>query len=275
VVVASVENLYSAPDAAKDVVTQAFLGQAVKVLDTRDGFFRIETPDRYTGWVPSDALFVYPAAETPRYAAHGRVAEVTSLMANVYRDPSVTTARPRAEAPLGARLEVVEGPTAVSPEQAARWLAVRLPDGGRGFVQKGDVRLVDAGAPVPRGSGEAVVQTARRFLGVPYLWGGLSPRGVDCSGLASRAWAVNGVQLLRDTDLQFDDPRLQPVLQADLRAGDLLYFGAKDRKVSHMGIYVADGVFIHATTHLTPAVQESRLDDPHWAALYRGARRPR
>jgi len=268
VVLSTVENMYSAPSPDKDVVSQAVLGEVVGVLETRDGFARIETPDRYTGWVAAGGVFEYPDAKAPRYAARGTVVEVTSLMANLYRDADVTTARPKAQAPLGARLEVLE--PAEDPQK--RWVTVRLPSGETAFVQSGDVRLVEADAPRARGSEGDLVATARRFAGVPYLWGGMSVQGVDCSGLTSRVYAVNGVLLLRDADMQFDDPRARPVERALLHPGDLVFFGQK--KITHVGMYVGDGRFINATTHTRPDVHEESLDDPYWVALYRGARRP-
>jgi cell wall-associated NlpC family hydrolase len=148
---------------------------------------------------------------------------------------------------------------------------VRLPNGETGYLQRGDVRLEDAAARRAPGTGEEVVATARKFMGAPYLWGGMSPLGVDCSGLMSRAFAANGIDLLRDADIQFSDPRAMAVERADLRPGDMLFFGAK--KITHVGLYAGGGRFIHATTHQKPVVQESALDDPHWTALYRGARR--
>jgi cell wall-associated NlpC family hydrolase len=191
-------------------------------------------------------------------------------MANVYRDPDVTTARPKAQAPLATRLEVAgDGPT-------ERWLAVRLPAGDMGYVQKGDVRAADdPAAPRRRGSREDLVATARRFLGVPYLWGGMTAQGIDCSGLASRAYHANGIDLPRDADQQFADPGAVPVERPDLRPGDLLFFGKDAANVTHVGLYLGDGRFINATTHETPVVREDRLDDPHWSSLYQGARRPR
>ena len=268
VVLGTAVNMYSAPNPDKDVVSQALLGQIVSVLETRDGFARVETPDHYAGWVAADGLFEYLDAKAPRYAARGTVAEVTSLMANLYRDADVTTARPKSQAPLGVQLEVVK--PAEDPQK--RWVTVRLPSGENAFVQSGDVRLAEAGAPRGRGSEADLVATARRFTGVPYLWGGMSVQGLDCSGLTSRVYAVNGVELRRDADLQFDDPRAQPVERADLRPGDLVFFGQK--KITHVGMYVGEGRFINATTHTRPDVHEESLDDPYWVALYRGARRP-
>ncbi|HEV7501926.1 MAG TPA: C40 family peptidase, partial [Vicinamibacteria bacterium] len=216
----------------------------------------------------SSALFEYEDESAPRYASQGTVAEVTSLMANLYRAPDVTTARPKAQAPFGTRLEVVKPPE----DAQKRWLTVRLPSAETAFVQSGDVRLLDAAAPRTRGAEADVIAAARRFAGVPYLWGGMSAQGIDCSGLVSRAYAASGVELRRDADLQFDDPRAKPVERADLRAGDLVFFGRT--KITHVGLYVGEGRFLNATTHTHPDVHEESLDDPYWVALYRGARRP-
>jgi cell wall-associated NlpC family hydrolase len=267
VVLRTVENLYSGPSLEKDVVSQAFLGQNVKVLETRAGFARVETPDGYAGFIPQGALRRYPSPRARRYASTGRVAEVTSLVALVYREPDVTKTRPKARAPLSARLELVE------EASDGRWHRIRLPSGEEGFVQRGDVRLRDAAERGAGGSGADLVATARRLLGVPYLWGGMTPLGVDCSGFVSLVYRMHGRILPRDADLQFEDPQAAPVERAELRPGDLVFFGKKS--ISHVGMYLGDDRFINATTHEAPVVREDRLDDPHWAEIYRGARRPR
>jgi len=269
VVRVTVENMYSSPDESKDVVSQATLGQVVGVLDVDGAFARVRTPDAYEGWLPRTALVEYEDSQAPRYARAGRVVEVTSLMANVYRDADVTSARPRLLAPLAARLEVTgDGP---SP----RWLALRLPAGDAGFVQRGDVRELDPAAPRRRGTPLEVVATARRFLGVPYLWGGMTAHGIDCSGLVSRAYHANGVDLPRDADMQFEEPGARKVARPALQPGDLLFFGNDERHITHVGLYLGGGRFINATTHETPMVRLDRLTDPYWSALYQGARRPR
>jgi cell wall-associated NlpC family hydrolase len=269
VVVAPIENMYSGPDESLEVVSQATLGQVVEVLDASGAFARIRTPDQYEGWVRRATLSEYANATTPRYAGAGRVVEVTTLMANLYRDPDVTTARPKALAPLSTLLEV----TADGPGE--RWLAVRLPSGEAAYVQVGDVRAREPQATHPRGDPEDLVATARRFLGTPYLWGGMTAQGIDCSGFVSRVYHANGVDIPRDADQQFRDPGSAPVDAADLRPGDLLFFGSDSNSITHVGLYVGDGRFVNATTHETPVVREDRLDDPHWSAIYQGARRPR
>ena len=152
---------------------------------------------------------------------------------------------------------------------------MRLPSGDTGYVQAGDVKAVDPAAPRRRGSPEDLVATARRFLGVPYLWGGMTVHGIDCSGLVSRVYHANGSDLPRDADQQFADPDADPVEAPALRPGDLLFFGSDAKNITHVGLYAGDGRFIDATTHETPVVREDRLDDPHWSSIYQGARRPR
>ena len=268
VVVVSVENMYSQADDAKDVVSQATLGQTVTVLQEQGDFVRVRTPDRYEGWLPRAALAAYPDAAAPRYGRAGRLVEVTSLMANLYRDADVTTARPLLQAPLATRLEV-------EAERSERWLAVRLPGGGGAFVQRGDVRPVAAEGPRRRGTPAELVATARRFMGVPYLWGGMTARGIDCSGLASRVYHANGVDLPRDADMQFEDANAAPVRRGALRPGDLVFFGRDAKHITHVGMYLGGGRFVNATTHETPMVREDRLADPYWSRIYQGARRPR
>jgi cell wall-associated NlpC family hydrolase len=103
----------------------------------------------------------------------------------------------------------------------------------------------------------------------------MTAHGIDCSGLVSRAYHANGVDLPRDARLQFESPEAVPVERGALQPGDLLFFGGDPGDVTHVGLYLGDGLFINATTHETPVVREDRLDSPHWSAIYQGARRPR
>ncbi|HSJ57466.1 MAG TPA: C40 family peptidase [Anaerolineae bacterium] len=264
VVVDPVANLYSQPTVSADVVTQAILGTGVALWEARDGWYYVRLPDLYQGWIEARHLRLYDPQETP-YASAGQVAQVRSLLAFLYREPDVTTHAPAMQVTLSTRLELVE-------VRNERWLRVALPDRSERWIQQGDVEIVDGAAAVPRGTAEDVIATARRFLGLPYLWGGSTPLGIDCSAYVQLAYHLHGVELLRDADIQYDQPGLAPVERDALQPGDLIFFGTAS--ITHVGLYIGDGQFIHATTHVHPVVQISHLDEPHWTGLYYGARRP-
>lgn len=256
VVIRPVANMYSRPSEDADVVSQAIYGANVGILERNNGWARIRTADDYTGWAQLAALRL-----AGPYAVSGRVAQVESLFAHIYREADVTRHAPLATVPYEARLEIA----AVRDE---RWLEARLPDGGAGFVQRGDV-VFD---PPPLDIA-ATIELARRFLGLPYTWGGTSSYGFDCSGFVQMLCRRRGVLLPRDAAPQSRWEGLAAVEKQDLRPGDLLYFGSSPGKVTHTGMYIGGGRFINATTHERPTVRIDDLTDPHWTGLLVGCRR--
>jgi hypothetical protein len=258
VVLQPVANMYSRPDFDADVVSQAIFGANVGILEQRDGWAHIRTADDYLGWAPLTALL--PAKP---YAAGDLVAEVQSLFAHIYRENSVTRHAPLVTVPFESRLEVVPDPTA-----SERWLQVRLPDGRTGWVQAGDVAINPKALTVAE-----TLEFSKRFLGLPYTWGGTSSYGYDCSGFSQMLARRRGVTLPRDAQPQAEFRGGVKVDRQDLRPGDLLYFGASEKKITHTGVYLGDGKFINATTHLTPAVRIDNLNDAYWTKLLVAARR--
>jgi cell wall-associated NlpC family hydrolase len=185
-------------------------------------------------------------------------------MAFLYHDPDGTAHAPALQVTISARLEVAE--------VREDWVQATLPDGALRWMRRGDLAMVKPGCPRPRQSVDQVIRTAKRFLGLPYLFAGITPLGIDCSGFVQLVYGLNGVQLLRDSRIQYTQADLAPVEREDLQAGDLLFFGRE--RISHVGMYIGAGEFIHATSHLIPVVQISRLAEPHWTELFWGARRP-
>jgi len=120
-----------------------------------------------------------------------------------------------------------------------------------------------------------VVATALRFVGLPYLWGGITTFGLDCSGLVQLAHRAVGVTLPRDADLQWADRRLSPVPPRGIRPGDLVFFGPRRGTITHVGIAIGHRAFVNATTRRRPEVRIDRLADAYWKKLFRGARRLR
>ncbi len=113
-----------------------------------------------------------------------------------------------------------------------------------------------------------VVQTAKRYLGVPYRYGGESPDGFDCSGFVMYVYDRNGLRLPRGTVEQYRAGR--PVSRRSLGPGDLLFFSIRGGKISHVGIYAGGESFIHAPRS-GKRVSLARLDNDYWRKRYAGA----
>lgn len=112
-----------------------------------------------------------------------------------------------------------------------------------------------------------IIDLARQFLGVPYVWGGSSPNGFDCSGFVQYVYAQKGIHLPRTADIQATAGR--PVAKSDLQPGDLVFFAGDYVNISHVGIYVGDGKMIHAST--TYGIAYDSLSRDYRVAHYAGA----
>jgi cell wall-associated NlpC family hydrolase len=256
VVLQPVVNMYSKPTEDADVVSQAIYGVNVSVMEQQEGWAHIRTPDDYTGWTPLTALKIGPA-----YATSGKVAQVQSMYAHIYRENNVTRHAPMLTAPFETRLEVAAA-------DGDRWLQVRLADGRTGWVQTGDVTL-----NASKLSTAEMLELSRKFLGLPYTWGGTSSYGYDCSGLVQMLERRRGIIMPRDAQPQADWSGVEPVDRKNVEPGDLLYFGSSAKRITHTGMYLGDGKFINATTHITPMVRIDNLDDEYWTRLLVAIRR--
>jgi cell wall-associated NlpC family hydrolase len=263
VVVEPVANLYAAPSQDAAVVSQAIFGSSVVLVEEQSAWAKVRTADDYSGWMLLAALRRYGAADHA-YASTGTVAQVENLFAIVYREPNVTKHQPVLTLPFDARLEV-----AAEPEnEGGRWVEVRLPDGRFAWIQRGDVNL----NPRPL-SVKETIELAKRFLGLTYLWVGTSSFGFDCSGFTQMLVRRRGSVMPRDANVQAAWAGVVPVKRHKLQAGDLLFFGESPQKITHTGMYIGHGKFIHDSAHGHPGVQVSRLADQPWPQLLVACRR--
>lgn len=262
VVLKPVANMHSKAAADADVVSQAIYGSNVALLEERDGWARIRTADDYTGWMRGEELRKLGPGERA-YGSGERVAQVESLFANLYREPDVTKHAPLLTVPYETRLEVI-----AEQEGEARWIHVRLPDDRPAWVQRGDVTFA-----AQRISIAETIALSKRFLGLPYFWGGVSTFGYDCSGFTQMLCRRRGTLLPRDASVQAAWSGMLAIERHNLKPGDLVYFGKSANKITHTGMYIGNGEFVNATAWQHPVVQISRLEDSHWANLFVAARR--
>jgi cell wall-associated NlpC family hydrolase len=240
-VTVGVAEIHREPSHESEITTQALLGERLRVLAVRDGgrWLRVLLPDGYRGWLRS-----WLAAPDVRGWPGSRVVEVDELLTWLRSAPRAS-AEPLADLVVGARL-------AAGGRAPAGWVGAALPDGRAGFVPARHVlggRARAPGAPRRPKTVRHLLDSARRFLGIPYVWGGKSPKGLDCSGLTQLAHALHDLPLPRDAKDQarwfarhtarLKDPLLVP-------PGGLLFFGANPRRAGHVGFSLGKGVFLHA-----------------------------
>lgn len=211
-------------------LTQALLGEAVRVVEDRGDWVRVlclgqrssADPEGYPGWVRR-AHLGEPVRRT------GRIVSVTSGSTTCRLDQG------QVELSFGTELYIDTAPVeAGTGEPAAAEVAVLLPGGRQGRIPRSAVHERDRSKPTaPRG--EEVLRTAGSFIGLPYLWGGTSAWGLDCSGLVHLVLRSHGVDVPRDAFDQAEGAHLQPVPLDDVRPGDLYFFARPGERIYHVG----------------------------------------
>ena len=149
---------------------------------------------------------------------------------------------------------------------------VLTPNDGAKWLDKKNVAVYQGEKDIPKPTGEKVVETGKQFLGLPYLWAGMSGFGYDCSGFTYSMYHANGITIPRDSSVQATHG--QKVEVEELQPGDLLFFAYEKGKgrVHHVGMYIGDGKMIHSPNTSTHV----RIDDiktPAYWEEFSGARR--
>ena len=239
-VTVSVAVMKTRPSHASELGNQLIMGMAVRLLKYDGGWYYVQSvDDRYLGWMEPSHLALMTRDQVDA-AARAPRAIVTSLFAFVHEQPSAG----------GATVsDLVVGDVLSTTGRNGNWLAVQLPDGRKGFLSDSDATDYQAWKATRRITPEAIEQTARRFVGVPYLWGGTSAKGFDCSGYLKTVFRLNGLELQRDTDQQANEGVSVPTDNdlAEVRKGDVLFFGPRAgvTRITHTGIYLGGKLFIH------------------------------
>ena len=256
----NVVPLFAEPNGSSEQVSQGLLGDRVEALEQRDSFLNVRTSDAYTGWVRTMHLRATQSPDPLQrardhypedYHSHARLCTVGVGFADVWGAPD--RSRLRTKLVWGSRILVAE----TVLYRTGSYALVILPDGGYDVPKAefvGGYALSEALDPPARPEdfdGETACELAHRFIGTPYLWGGGTPFGFDCSGFVQRIYAVLGITLPRDAYMQADS-KLGTFREADKprRAGDLVFFGGQSdprhRGITHVGLALDNRHFIHA-----------------------------
>lgn len=242
VVTVSVAVMKTRASHASELGNQLIMGMPVRLLKRDGGWYYVQAlDDRYLGWMESDHLAIVGKAQLDEFQASPRVM-VTSLFATVrsQADP--------ASAPVS---DLVIGNVLRRSGENGTFFAVQLPDGRKGFVSRSDAADFASWKASRTLTPENVEQAARLFMGVPYLWGGTSAKGFDCSGFVKTAFRLNGLELQRDADQQSNEGAAVSTDGdlAQLKKGDVLFFGPRPgvTRITHTGIYLGGKLFIHCS----------------------------
>ena len=248
-------NLRTAPDHAAEMSTQAIMGTPLRVLEQYDNWYRVQTPDGYIGWTNAASIALKTPSETKCWRSAVRYV-YTGYAGSVYAEPDFRSAT-MSDLVLGSILEA--DPAAKSDR---KFVAVRLPDGRPGYVPRRETEEFGAWASRPLDP-DGLERTARQMTGVPYLWGGTSVKGVDCSGMVKTAYFAGGVVIARDASQQaLTGERLAPSEWPRCRKGDLIFFGnPASGRVTHVAMYLGEGRFIHSAGRVKINSLDPSADD--------------
>jgi len=241
----SVANLRTKPEHSAELATQAILGTPVKILKKgEDGYYLVQTPDGYIAWLDNDGVQFMTETELNDWLSAPKIIYLKEFGFS-YSD---------ADEKSQTISDLVAGNLLKIFSEDSNFFLVNYPDGRKAYIKKDEAKLFSDWYNALNPNGETILKTAYRFMGIPYLWGGTSTKGMDCSGFTKTVYFLNGIILSRDASQQVNTGELVDTKDGwqNLQAGDLLFFGRKadenrKEKVTHVAIYIGDGDFIHAS----------------------------
>lgn len=239
----SVANLRSQPKHSAELATQATLGTPVQILKKEGSWSLIQTPDMYLAWVDDGGIEPITPTDLQAWKRKTKVI-YTNIQGHTYAE---------ADAQSQVVSDIVAGGIAELLEEHNDFYKIVYPDQRIAFINKSEADLLEAWLSRTEPSQENLVATSKQLMGLPYLWGGTSSKGVDCSGFTKTIYFLNGVVLPRDASQQIHTGEL---MDADknfdkLLPGDLLFFGKKATETSaerviHVGMWIGNNEFIHS-----------------------------
>ncbi len=226
-------HIFTEPNRKTEHADEAFYGQSVDILEKRYRFLKIRTFYGYSGWVSDKEI-----TETdyvPTHAVITNYADLLSLPKNyglaLYNVP---------------RGSLLVEDTSFTGEGSERYMAVKTVNGGIAYVHRMNVKpLTEMTAKKTNieAQRDAIIETAKQYLGSCYRWGGKTTCGIDCSGLAFMSYYMNGYIVHRDAKFEMT-PGIKEISFEELEKGDMMFFPG------HVALYIGDGLYIHSTSSL-------------------------
>ncbi|WAC40862.1 C40 family peptidase [Pedobacter sp. SL55] len=277
----SVANNRSQPFHGAELMTQTLLGTPIQVLKKQGGFYLVKSPDGYLAWTDGGSIALMNENKFKEWQAAKKV-----VFVNDYGH-----ALTKAETGAARVSDLVAGNILKLLTVEGTFTKVGFPDGREAYVPTAQLADYNQWINRPLPAADAILATAQTLLGVPYLWGGTSIKGVDCSGFTKTAYFLNGVIIPRDASQQALVGEKLDVLENDsisvekclknLQPGDLMFFSAAKRRgvngsrVTHTAIYMGEGQFIQSAgmVKISSILPEATNYDEYQTKTLVGARR--
>ncbi|SIQ03203.1 C40 family peptidase [Maribacter ulvicola] len=257
----SAANLRSNPKHAAELATQAILGTVVKVLKKEGDWYLIQTPDKYLAWVDAGGIQLMNTQNIENWSSSDKI-----IYTNTYGHAfsSKETNNRISDIVAGSLLKLVS-----SDEE---FYKIEFPDGRQAYISKDEAEEYSKWVSNLNFNADSLIATSKTLIGVPYLWGGTSTKGVDCSGYTKTIFYLNGMVIPRDASQQVHAGKpIDSVADfSKLKKGDLLFFGRKatettSEKVVHVGMWIGDNQFIHSSEMVR--VSSVDKDSPNYDAF--------
>lgn len=239
----SVANLRSNPKHSAELSTQATLGTPVKIYKNDESWSLIQTPDNYLSWVDNAGIEPISPTDLDAWKATPKII-YTKIYGSTYSAPNTNSQ---------VVSDIVAGGVLTLLSDEKEFFRVEYPDKRIAYINKSEAQFYDVWLSQTNPSEENLVATSKQLMGLPYLWGGTSTKGVDCSGYTKTIYFLNGIILPRDASQQIHTGEQIDDVQnfESLQPGDLLFFGKKatdsaTEKVIHVGMWIGNNEFIHS-----------------------------
>ena len=244
------------PDYESALETQELMGTVVEIVGEESYWREIVSPQPYKAWTTEKTLVEMSEAQVKEYEAAPKYM-FTGLYGHIFSEPSEKS-QTICDLVGGDVMRIVfrKGKAITK----GKWAEVMLPSGRTGWVQKDELKRLGERIDIKQGDNAAglvsaqkmedIIASAMKLLGSPYFWGGMSAKGVDCSGLVRISSIMNDVLLPRNAS-QMVKCGVEVDL-SEMQRGDLVFFGTpatdeKPMRVTHVGIYLGDNHIIHSS----------------------------
>lgn len=236
----SVANLRTKPEESSELASQILMGMPLRILEKNRGWYRVQCPDDYIGWIDGSTMTQFSENEYSSYQSANKVIFIKPF-GFAFNDSSLVI-QPIRDLSFGNLLTL---------QKIGKGFAeVIFPDGKTGFVRANEIQNSENWLKTRKTDNESLVNNGYQMLGIPYLWGGTSFKGADCSGFTRMTFLASGMLLPRDASQQalLGEPVSIDAEFTHLSKGDLLFFGnIQTSKVTHVAIWAGNKSFIHSS----------------------------